>query len=400
MKQRTLLTLTAFLLIAALSACGQKQPQNTLPSTESSASMPQVTDPIDTSAVTAESEPPVTTAPAPLPDVKDGTVYTKQAIDSFAFGGLDFLHSLTIPKIDSAKPGAEALNAKILADQQEKLDQLATDKEENHLYTVAYSTSGADGILVINVYEYTGWQYSEGSSSNRFYYYDVAEDRELTLDEVLTRLAFSEEALDHAMAWSNEYAYISAEFPSRTMNLTEEVFGAPIVGIYDSQNFYFAGSENGNETELLGIDFDETTVSPCYRYVVYTVGAISCPISRSSGAPLHPYYTCTLTEADLIPGDAFRITVADGKITEAVVPADAKIQSITVSSTYITILYDKESDFDFSADCVLLNGKSFRTGFSSGLSDTNANLACINYPIPVAQYTSLDTLTAIELFVD
>lgn len=386
------------MLVAALAACGQQPTDGTLPTDGSTADSVQVTEPSDTSAASAESTPPETTAPAPapLPDVKDGTIYTKQAIDSYGFGGLDFLHSLTIPRIDSTKPGAEALNAKILADQQEKLDQLAADKEENYLYTVAYSTSGADGILVINVFEYIGWQYSEGGSSNRFYYYDAAADCELSLDEVLTRLSLTAEALNKAMAWSSEYAAISIEFSDRTVAPADAVFGAPIVGAYDGTAFCFAETQNGNEIELLGIDFDETTVSPCYRYAVYTVASISCPIDRASGAPLHPYYTCTLLQADLTAGDALRITVADGKVTEAVVPADAKISGITVSSNVISILYDKDSEFDFSAlGTVLLNGKGIRTGFDSSLTETEE--VCIRYSIPLALYVSPDKLETVEL---
>lgn len=141
MSKHLKVTLIALMLVAALAACGKDNPQNTTNPTgevgTSAESEPTVTEPPETTV--PETTVPETTAPetapsAPLPEVKDGTVYTKEAID-YAFGGgsFGFTHSLLIPAIDSTKPGAEALNAKMLADQQEKLDALAAGKEENVL---------------------------------------------------------------------------------------------------------------------------------------------------------------------------------------------------------------------------------------------------------------------------
>lgn len=144
MNKHLKVTLIALMLVAALAACGKDNPQNTTNPTgevgTSAESEPTVTEPTETTV--PETTAPETAPSAPLPEVKDGTVYTKEAID-YAFGGgsFGFTHSLLIPAIDSTKPGAEALNAKMLADQQEKLDAPAAGKEENILYTVNYSTS-------------------------------------------------------------------------------------------------------------------------------------------------------------------------------------------------------------------------------------------------------------------
>ena len=275
MNRKLLTLLTAAALVAALAACGESNPggkQTT--DTAPPASLTTQTEATSQTTVTTETTPPETTAPAALPEVKDGTVYTKKAVDMFSGGDFDFLHSLTVPKIDSTKPGAEALNAKMLADQQEKLDALAAGKEGRSLYTVTYSASGADGILAVNVYEYTGYQYSESSRNRCFYYYDAAADRELTLDEVLTHLSLTRDSLDKALVWSNGYELISIENTDRTITPAATVFGAPLTGAYDASLFHYAEIRSGNEVELLGIDFDETTVSPCYRYILYTVGAL------------------------------------------------------------------------------------------------------------------------------
>ena len=395
MNKHLQITLTAIALAAMLTACGKSTPDNIKPETDLPDSLSTnvtTTEPAETTE-TSTAETTATTAPAALPEVKDGTVYTKKAVDMYSGGDFGFTHSLTVPKIDSTKPGAEALNAKILADQQEKLDALAAGKEKNDLYTVTYSVSGADGILAVNVYEFTGWQYSESYSSRRFYYYDAAEDRELTLDETLSKLAMTKESLNRAFAWSSEYAAISVENSDLTRTLAESVFGAPLTGVYDTSVFRYAEMQNGNKAELLGIDFDETTVSPCYHYVIYTVSTTACPIDRANGQPLHPYYECTMNAADLQTGDAFRITIKDGKVTEAVVPAEAQVQGVTITSDGVTVLYGKGATYSMDRADFRVNGSSVNSGSNSGGID--AEDVFTNYRF-IPDYIPLDKLTAIE----
>ena len=394
MNKKLMTVLTAAALAAALAACGEGKPNHSdAPATDLPTSLTTQTEAASQTTETTETTPPETTAPAALPEVKDGTVYTKKAVDMYSGGDFGFTHSLTVPKIDSTKPGAEALNAKILADQQEKLDALAAGKEKNDLYTVTYSVSGADGILAVNVYEFTGWQYSESYSSRRFYYYDAAEDRELTLDETLSKLAMTKESLNRAFAWSSEYAAISVENSDLTRTLAESVFGAPLTGVYDTSVFRYAEMQNGNKAELLGIDFDETTVSPCYRYSIYTVGTVSCPIDRASGQPMHPYYECTIDAADLQVGDAFRITIKDGKVTEAVVPAALQVQRVTIASDGVTVLYGKDATYSMDNTDFRVNGESVNWGSNSGGIDAEDVFS--NYRF-MADYIPLDKLTTIE----
>ena len=397
MNKKLLTVLTAAALVAALAACGENNPggkQTT--DTAPPASLTTQTEATSQTTEATETTPPETTAPAPLPEVKDGTVYTKKAVDMFSGGDFDFLHSLTGPKIDSTKPGAEALNAKMLADQQEKLDALAAGKEGRSLYTVTYSASGADGILAVNVYEYTGYQYSEPSRNRCFYYYDVAADRELTLDEVLTHLSLTRDSLDKALVWSNGYEFISIENTDRTITPAATVFGAPLTGAYDASVFRYAEMQSGNEVELLGIDFDETTVSPCYRYSIYTVGTVSCPIDRASGQPMHPYYECTIDAADLQVGDAFRITIKDGKVTEAVVPAALQVQRVTIASDGVTVLYGKDATYSMDNTDFRVNGESVNWGSNSGGIDAEDVFS--NYRF-MKEYIPLDKLNTLEVSV-
>lgn len=384
MNRKLLTLLTAAALVAALAACGENNPggkQTT--DTTPPASLTSQTEATSQTTVTTETTPPETTAPAALPEVKDGTVYTKKAVDMFSGGDFDFLHSLTVPKIDSTKPGAEALNAKMLADQQEKLDALAAGKEGRSLYTVTYSASGADGILAVNVYEYTGYQYSESSRNRCFYYYDVAADRELTLDEVLTHLSLTRDSLDKALVWSNGYELISIENTDRTITPAATVFGAPLTGAYDASLFHYAEIRSGNEVELLGIDFDETTVSPCYRYILYTVGTLICPIDRATGQPLLPYYECTPNIADL-------------KVTEMTAPADAKVQRIKISSCGLSVYYSADAAFDYSNAVFFVNGKDQGIGAMHSMTDT-ANIYLMYRSI--SDYIPLDKLNTLEFSV-
>ena len=395
MNKHLQITLTAIALAAMLTACGKSTPDNIKPETDLPGSLSTnvtTTEPAETTE-TSTAETTATTAPAPLPEVKDGTVYTKEAID-YAFGGgsFGFTHSLLIPAIDSTKPGAEALNAKMLADQQEKLDALAAGNEENILYTVNYSTSGADGILVINVYEYYGWQYSESGTTRRFYYYDAAADCELTADEVLTRLSFTKETLAKAFRWSSEFNLVTDEGTEEQTARAESVFGTPLDGTPEKGKFYYAERNCNAELELLGIDFDETTVAPCYGFSLYVVSTVSCPISRENGQPLHPYAVCTLTADDLTVGDVFRIVCKDGKVTEAVVPTDAAVESITLASSGITVRYSRNATFDFYSADLLINGERRRDGYSvSGDPDT------ISIFLNFSPCISPDAQTTIEL---
>ncbi len=397
MNRKLLTLLTAAALAAALAARGEDKPggkQTAGPPPP--ASLPTQTEATSQTTVTTETTPPETTPPAALPEVKDGTVYTKKAVDMFSGGDFDFLHSLAVPKIDSTKPGAEALNAKMLADQQEKLDALAAGKEGRSLYTVTYSASGADGILAVNVYEYTGYQYSEPSRNRCFYYYDVAADRELTLDEVLTHLSLARDSLDKALVWSNGYEFISIENTDRTITPAATVFGAPLTGAYDASLFHYAEIRSGNEVELLGIDFDETTVSPCYRYILYTVGTLICPIDRATGQPLLPYYECTPNIADLKVGDSFRITVKDGKVTEMTAPADAKVQHIKISSCGLSVYYSADAAFDYSNAVFFVNGKDQGIGAMHSMTDT-ANIYLMYRSF--SDYIPLDKLNTLEYSV-
>ena len=399
MSKHLKVTLIALMLVAALAACGKDNPQNTTNPTgevgTSAESEPTVTEPTETTV--PETTAPETAPSAPLPKVKDGTVYTKEAID-YAFGGgsFGFTHSLLIPAIDSTKPGAEALNAKMLADQQEKLDALAAGKEENVLYTVNYSTSGADGILVINVYEYIGWQYSESGTTRRFYYYDAAADCELTADEVLTRLSFTKETLAKAFRWSSEFNLVTDEGTEEQTARAESVFGTPLDGTPEKGKFYYAEQNCNAELELLGIDFDETTVSPCYRYILYTVGTLICPIDRATGQPLLPYYECTPDIADLKVGDSFRITVKDGKVTEMTAPADAKVQRIKISSCGLSVYYSADAAFDYSNAVFFVNGKDQGIGAMHSMTDT-ANIYLMYRSI--SDYIPLDKLNTLEFSV-
>mgnify|MGYP000371002664 FL=1 len=139
-----------------------------------------------------------------------------------------------------------------------------------------------------------------------------------------------------------------------------------------------------------------TTVSPCYRYILYTVGTLICPIDRATGQPLLPYYECTPNIADLKVGDSFRITVKDGKVTEMTAPADAKVQRIKISSCGLSVYYSADAAFDYSNAVFFVNGKDQGIGAMHSMTDT-ANIYLMYRSI--SDYIPLDKLNTLEFSV-
>ena len=333
-KQTLSALLAAAALLAVCTACGKPNPP------EVTTASPEVTTSQSATETTAATTDSTVQAAAEVPAVVSAVQYTKQAVDIFSDGGsVDFTHSLDIPKIDSKAVGAAGLNAKILADQQTKLDALQKGTEGKELYTVAYDSAACDGLLCIRVSEYTGWQYSEGGSADRFYYYDAAGDRELTLDEYLEHFSIQKDALTKGFAWSGECASLLGGWDTLTHLYADSVFGDPIAGEPEKGRFYYAETQYETPCELIGVEVTNDVIRPYFSYQIYTVGTVSCDLERESGKPLRPYYGCELDPADAAEGEALRIEVKDGKVTAFTLPSGAKLHTLMLSSGSIYLTY-------------------------------------------------------------
>ena len=387
-KQTLSALLAAAALLAVCTACGKPNPP------EVTTASPEVTTSQSATETTAATTDSTVQAAAEVPAVVSAVQYTKQAVDIFSDGGsVDFTHSLDIPKIDSKAVGAAGLNAKILADQQTKLDALQKGTEGKELYTVAYDSAACDGLLCIRVSEYTGWQYSEGGSADRFYYYDAAGDRELTLDEYLGHFSIQKDALTKGFAWSGECASLLGGWDTLTHLYADSVFGDPISGEPEKGRFYYAETQYETPCELIGVEVTDDVIRPYFSYQLYTVGTVSCDLERESGKPLRPYYGCELDPADAAEGEALRIEVKDGKVTAFTLPSGAKLHTLMLSSGSIYLTYEKDGAPSLQNGTLYVNGKEINGGFSAGLLETNL---CDMYRY-ISGYLPLEELHTVEL---
>ena len=392
MKQKQVLSaiLSAIALLAVCTACGKPNPPAV-----TTASSEATTSQSATETTAASTDSPVQAA-VEVPAVISAVQYTKQAVDIFSDGGsVDFTHSLNIPKIDSDAVGAAALNAKILADQQTKLDALQKGTEGRELYTVAYDSAACDGLLCIRVSEYTGWQYSEGGSADRFYYYDAAGDRALTLDEYLEHFSIQKDALTKGFAWSGECASLLVGWDTLTHLYADSVFGDPISGEPEKGRFYYAETQYETPCELVGVEVTDDVVRPYFSYQLYTVGTVCCDLERESGKPLRPYYGCVLDPADATEGEALRIEVKDGKVTALTLPRGVKLHTLMLSSGSIYLTYERDGAPSLRNRTLYVNGKEMNAGWSAGLLDIDTGL-CDMYRY-ISGYLPLEELHTVEL---
>ena len=99
-------------------------------------------------------------------------------------------HQLVIPKINREGEGAQALNQKIYDTYAPIYQELQEYQEEERLYYITYTSRTAGDLVGIIMYENGGWQYSEAWHSYTAFYYDAAQDRELTFEEYVAALGF------------------------------------------------------------------------------------------------------------------------------------------------------------------------------------------------------------------
>ena len=99
-------------------------------------------------------------------------------------------HQLVIPKINRDGEGAQALNQKIYDTYAPIYQELQEYQEENRLYNITCTSRMAGALVGIIMTESVAWKYSEGEVDYTAFYYDAAQDRELTFEEYITALRF------------------------------------------------------------------------------------------------------------------------------------------------------------------------------------------------------------------
>lgn len=315
-----------FLLIFALlfAACGKVEPPETTAPPETTVA-PETTAIPETTAVT---EPPVRIE---QPALETADKIEKQATDILFGGDFDFINRIEYPRIASDAPGAVALNQKIANLYAPLIEKLRNNQEDGELYRIGYNAAytGKDyNTLMIHFTEYGGWQYSEGGASQRFFYYDGTNERELTVDEYLASMDIDKEKALAGALWSYDLACAGytadyngeatdhgASSENRLPN-TEEILGATA----ENQLYYQRYTKFADSVKLDGAYVNPETVVLYFSGCMYTTDTFTVTLDLETLAPIRPNYEATvrLTAADT---DKIEILFADGKVVSATAPA-------------------------------------------------------------------------------
>lgn len=137
-------------------------------------------------------QPQTTDSGAQAPAVKelyalDDTV----ALDAYFNAGF----RVKIPMIDSAKPGAAAINAEMEAIKTNIVNEYASAGDLSgyqQVNEVSYESYAVKGVVFLSVFTVTAYYQSEAVAANMHYAYDYGADRRLTDTEVAALFGFDE----------------------------------------------------------------------------------------------------------------------------------------------------------------------------------------------------------------
>lgn|GEM_PF-974248 len=386
MKRTIILCLALTLLFVA---CGKVNPPVTTAAPETTV-VPETTAPIETTAVT---EPPVRIE---QPVFEEADRIEKQAKDHFNGGDFDFKHSVVYTRLLSDKPGAVALNEKIKLLYAPMVEKLRNDQEANELYRIGYNAAytGKDyQTLMLHYTEFGGWQYSEGGVTQRFFYYDGTNDRELTVDEYLASMDIDKEKALSGALWSYDLARAgyTADYGGEMLDHGAEVNrrlpgDSEILGATAENVLYFHRfTKFADSVKLDGAFVEPETVILYFSGCMYTTTTFTVTLDRETLEPIRPNYEAVvlLTAADT---DRIEILFEDGKIVSATAPAMYAGSRITVKAHKVCIPYFKELN-----DALLsVNGSVPKRWSSAG------NTLDFYYN----DYTEYDKLESIVLYID
>ena len=289
--------------------------------------------PVETTVAETEPEPEV------IPEVITENNYQKAAIDAFFPGEkFDFIHQVEYPRINSDKSGAAAINAKIAERYEKIITELKGNNEGNVLYHITYTSSECNGIIFIRVLEQCGWQYSEGYTSQKFFYYDVANDKELSLDEYLAAFNVDRNKLDAGICSSYELSLIMYE---ESPYLTETVGGEPL-GAPATDTLYYATYESYAPcAEFDGAEFiggEKPVIRAYLMGGVYIASPYTCDVYADNYLPVTPNYAGYSMPAGANESNDIIVLFDGGKVISLSAPSKYDIQSINYSSSEIKVI--------------------------------------------------------------
>ncbi len=395
MRKILILSLALTLLLAA---CGKVDPPMTtdVPITTQA---PETTVPM-TTEIPETTETPVTTEPLMQVTFEEADKIEKQAKDHFNGGDFDFKHSIVYMRLLSDKPGAVALNEKIKLLYAPMIEKLRNDKEGNELYRIGFNAAytGKDySTLMIHFTEFGGWQYSEGGTTQRFFYYDGINDRELTVEEYLAAMDVDiDKAMDKAL-WSYDLASaggtadLDGENPNHgaDVNLripgSSEILGATAENVFYEQRF----TQFGNSVNLDGAYVDYDTVTLYFGACIYTTYTFSVTLDKETLEPVRPNYQAAIrpTAADT---DRIEILFENGNVASATAPSMYASDRITVKSHKVEVLTKGNyNDAVFS-----INGSAPKSWSTAATANENESL----YYFYTDGYIPYDELESVVIY--
>lgn len=299
----------------------------------------------------------------PRIDVIPSETYTKEAIDILG-GDIEYTHSVTYPIIDSTAPGATALNAKISEKYEKVITKLKTNKEENELFNISYYTSEWDGVFFIAIYEDIGWQYSEGSSDVSIYYYDIANDRELSAKEYLEYFGIDFEKATSGVLSSNEIFQSMLYDESMPNILSEEIGGKPSDEI-SPYSIYYSRVQNFNDSvKFIGAEVYYGEIYMYYTGRYYVNSILRVPLDKNDLTPINPHYEARVkTAAHQTTYDEECVEIIfDRKNVENVIRnSNNSIVQVDVRPDLIRL----HSDTPLKGVSIAINGETISNGSSS-----------------------------------
>ncbi|MBE6679508.1 MAG: hypothetical protein E7598_03195 [Ruminococcaceae bacterium] len=340
--------------------------------------------PIET-ATSAGTQPTVPTLE--IPAVISAAKYEKPIVDMLGYSSWDYPHSVEYPKIDSDKPGAVALNEKIAAIYEKTINELKNGSEGNNIYNFRYASSVCDGVVFIRIIENTGWQYSEGMTEQKIFYYDAANDKELTAKEYAAHFGIDLEKAKENVVYTYELACSYMDDTSVMISGEDEN------AIYEpAPGKLFPAKQSAFCYDFDGIEVTNSEVFLYYHGQQYVLSTYRFALDRETLAPKYPHYmgyVAVIFPTDF-PANEVKITLDKGSITEYSIPEDSGIYNIKISSTAITVYSNvRLDDWEIS-----VNGGERYTAGGQMYDDENL----YQYNFYAREYIPADTLKTIEFF--
>lgn len=316
------------------------------------------------------------------PEVVDAVNF--EQLEVFEDYNYEYLHRIVLPEINSELPGAVALNKKMADQDIETVEFLKNKTEVSHqLYAIDYTSSTYDGIIAIQKHGFIGLFASEGMDYGEYYYYDAVNDREMTAEEYLAHFGLNSDELNFIARWSSDYEYEECysnglAYSKTLLNKDETSYSDEIFD--DGVSYAIAKKANTPE----GFCVTEDTVSVYYSINGYVTYVEECQIDVTKGLPKYPLFFAKCNATGVLEGETgIKIVLEDKIPVEVLVSEDLPIKGdITVSNTYINVIYSLDNDFAQNAanSKVLINGKGREdeSGYSQRLIEVDVERAFVH----------------------